>query len=125
MPHLDLDAASGNWPQEEISRLDLTAIVNINMIHISPWSCCQGLMAAAGWLLSSGGILYLYGPYKRGGEHTAPSNATFDQQLQARNPTWGVRDLETVVEEADCHQLQLQEVVPMPANNLSVIFRRR
>jgi hypothetical protein len=94
------------------------------MIHISPWSACLGLMAGANRILPSHGGLYLYGPYKRDGQHTAPSNAAFDQSLQLSNPEWGVRDLEAVVTVAETEGFQLKEVVQMPANNLSVIFER-
>jgi hypothetical protein len=123
---LDIDASKPVWKAEkeilsEIS--DICAIVNINMIHISKWSACLGLIAAAGRILPSNGILYLYGPYKQGGEHTAPSNAAFSEYLQEQNPEWGVRNLEDVVELAKTHNLILQKTVTMPANNLSVVFK--
>jgi hypothetical protein len=102
-----------------------TAIVNINMIHIAPWSACVGLMAGAGRVLPPGGVLYLYGPYKQNGVHTAKSNAAFDRGLRSQNPEWGIRDLEDVIEAAQTHQLDWLKTVSMPANNLSVIFRRR
>jgi len=102
---------------------DIGAIIAINLIHISPWSACQGLIAGAGKILQSGGILYLYGPYKQQGKHTAPSNEAFDQSLQFRNPDWGVRNLEDVVELAEKYQLNLHKIIPMPANNLSLIFQ--
>ena len=75
----------------------LDAIVCINMIHISPWACTDALFAGASRLLRPGGVLFLYGPYRREGRHTAPSNEAFDLQLRGRDPSWGVRDLETVV----------------------------
>jgi SAM-dependent methyltransferase len=100
------------------------AVVCINMIHIAPWAAAQALFAGAGRVLDAGGVLYLYGPYKRYGAHTAPSNAAFDVQLRARNPQWGVRDLETVVALAQTAGFALDEVVEMPANNLSVVFRK-
>ncbi|AFY52659.1 Protein of unknown function (DUF938) [Rivularia sp. PCC 7116] len=123
---LDIDASQPVWKAEkeilsEIS--DICAIVNINMIHISKWPACLGLIAAAGRILPSGGILYLYGPYKQGGEHTAPSNAAFSEYLQEQNPEWGVRNLEDVVEVAKTNHLILQKTYPMPANNLSVVFK--
>ncbi|WP_414541295.1 DUF938 domain-containing protein [Nostoc sp. CCY0012] len=122
----ELDASMPVWPVEKDASLDspIVAIVNINMIHISPWSACLGLMAGAGRILPPGGILYLYGPYKQGGEHTAPSNASFDQSLQAQNPEWGVRNLEDVIAAANNQKLQLQATYQMPANNLSVVFKR-
>lgn len=100
------------------------AIVCINMIHISPWQATQGLMRTAGALLRKDGILYLYGPYRRDGQRTAPSNALFDADLQSRNPQWGVRDLDAVCDLASAQGLKLNDVVTMPANNLSVIFRK-
>lgn len=100
------------------------AMVAINLVHISPWAVTERLMFAAQRHLVSGGVLFLYGPYRRGGEHTAPSNAQFDAWLKARDPRWGVRDLEQVVAEAADNGLTLQSVEQLPANNLAVIFRR-
>ncbi len=105
-----------------IARAD--AVVCINMIHIAPWASCEGLMRGAGRLLEGGGILYLYGPFKQGGQHTAPSNASFDEGLRARDPSWGVRDLADVTREAENNRLAFVELVEMPANNLSVVFAR-
>ncbi len=130
-PPLALDASAPLWPVDDsqaslgvnLTDHPITAMVNINMIHIAPWEACLGLMAGAGRLLPKDGILYLYGPYKQGGHHTAPSNAAFDQSLQAQNPAWGVRDLEAVVAVAEAAGLNLLETVAMPANNLSVVFR--
>jgi len=129
---IQLDACAPAWPVEtgkplptlDLQQHPITAIVNINMVHISPWSACQGLMAGAGRLLPAGGLLYLYVPYKRNGEHTAPSNEAFDVSLKTQNPQWGVRDLEAVVAKAQGQGLSLVETVEMPANNLSVIFQK-
>jgi SAM-dependent methyltransferase len=114
-----LDVSTLRWPVE---RAD--AIVCNNMIHISPWSASEGLMAGAARTLPAGGILYLYGPYKIDGRHTAPSNAAFDGTLRTQNIAWGIRDLANVAALAERHGLTLTETVAMPANNLSVIFRR-
>lgn len=122
-PPLAIDVqAHDPWlkPHQEIS-----AIVAINLIHIAPWQACEGLMQGAGELLPQGGVLYLYGPFKREGVHTAESNAHFDLSLQQQNPQWGVRDLEAVVSLAQAHQLELQDVIPMPANNFSVVFSHK
>lgn len=119
LPPLRLDAASSDWP---VTQAD--AVVAINMVHISPWQATQGLMAGAGRMLLPGGVLYLYGAYKENGAHTAPSNEAFDQDLRRRNPEWGVRDLEEVVNLATAHGLALAECIPMPANNFSLVFRR-
>ncbi|MSP89450.1 MAG: DUF938 domain-containing protein [Alphaproteobacteria bacterium] len=119
MPPIALDANAGTWP---IAAAD--AVVCINMIHIAPWSAAQGLIAGAATILPTGGLLYLYGPFTRGGRHTAPSNQTFDAGLRARDPAWGVRDLDDVARLAASHGLALDETIEMPANNLSVLFRR-
>jgi SAM-dependent methyltransferase len=116
---LQLDVTAPEWP---VARAD--AILCNNMIHIAPWTACEGLIAGAARLLLAGGILYLYGPYKIDGRHTAPSNETFDADLRARNPQWGIRDLGDVTALAERHGFAPVETVPMPANNLSVIFRR-
>jgi SAM-dependent methyltransferase len=114
-----LDAASLPWPVDQAD-----AILCINMVHISPWAATLGLLNGAGRLLASGAPLYLYGAYRREGVPTTPSNEAFDTSLKARNPEWGVRRLEDVTAEADRRSLCLERVVEMPANNLSVVFRR-
>lgn len=117
-----LDVTS-RWPAEwQAAAFD--AIVAINLIHISPWQVTQTLMRRANEYLSDNGVLFLYGPYRRGGQHTAPSNQAFDADLKARESSWGLRDLERVEAEATANGLVLERVVEMPANNLSVIFRR-
>lgn len=118
-----IDVIQDNWQQEVLHR-QINAIVNINMIHIAPWQAWLGLIDGASKLLPEGGILYLYGPFKRNGEHTAPSNESFDRSLRDRNPLWGVRDLEEIITTAAAQNLTLQQVIAMPANNLSVIFNR-
>jgi len=117
-PAIALDAREPVWP---IAGAD--AIVCINMIHIAPWAAAEGLMAGAARVLTAGGLLYLYGPFRRDGRHTAPSNAAFDADLKGRNPDWGVRDLEAVVALAGASGLAFAGVEEMPANNLSVLFR--
>lgn len=113
-----LDDAS--WPSEP-----LNAIVCINMIHISPWTAAEGLMKLAGRsLMRPGGLLYLYGPYREAEVPLAPSNAAFDDSLKARDPAWGLRDRGEVETLARSHGLALTLRRAMPANNLSLIFRR-
>jgi hypothetical protein len=97
----------------------------INMVHISAWPSTVGLMTGAERLLPPGGVLYLYGPYREGGKSLAPSNAAFDQSLRERNPEWGLRELEDVCQLAAVHRLELADRIEMPANNLSLVFRRR
>ncbi len=119
-----IDVTAPDWSSHDhLQNQDIRAIVNINMIHISPWAACLGLMAGARKLLPVGGVLYLYGPFKQDGNHTAPSNAEFDASLRSQNPEWGVRDLEEVIAAAEQEEIILQKIVPMPANNLSVVFQ--
>jgi SAM-dependent methyltransferase len=114
-----LDACAQEWP---VQRAD--AVVAINMVHISPWSATEGLLRGAGRLLARGAPLYLYGPYRQAEVPTVPSNEAFDASLRARDPQWGLRDLEEVAAAAQAQALVLESVVPMPANNLSVVFRK-
>jgi hypothetical protein len=118
-PPILLDA-SADWP---IAQAD--AILCINMVHISPWAATLGLMKGAGALLPPGGLLYLYGPYLRDGVDTAPSNVSFDASLKARDPHWGLRRLEDVVAAAEAQGLVFERLIEMPANNLSLLFRKR
>lgn len=120
LPPLDLDVMSFPWP---VAHAD--AVACINMVHIAPWAATEALMKGAARILPPGGVLYLYGPYKRNGRHTAPSNAAFDRDLCARNPAWGVRDLDDVAKTALTHGLHLRETVEMPSNNQSVLFVRK
>lgn len=122
-PSINIDVLNPTWT-EELKNLKIIAIVNINMIHISPWEACLGLIEGAGNLLPSGGILYLYGPYKQGGKHTAPSNQLFDESLFVQNKAWGVRNLEDVIKVSQQQGLKFVKIVNMPANNLSVIFQK-
>jgi SAM-dependent methyltransferase len=119
-PAIAVDAAAGSWP---ISAAD--AVLCINMIHIAPWDAAAGLMRGAAALLRPVGILYLYGPFRRDGAHTAPSNEAFDRSLRQQNPEWGVRDLEAVTALAQAHGFAEPIIEAMPANNLSLVFRKR
>ena len=116
---IDLDAANPPWG---LTTAD--AVVCINMIHISPWAAAQGLMRGAAVILPAGAPLCLYGPYVRAGVETAPSNAAFDLDLRRRNPAWGLRDLADVAALAHAAGFSGPIVTEMPANNLSVVFRR-
>jgi hypothetical protein len=115
-----LDAADPDaWP---LARAD--AVVAINMIHISPWAATLGLMAGAGRLLPSGGVLFLYGPFIDADVETAPSNLAFDHDLRGRDPAWGLRRVDAVAAAAARHGLALRERIAMPANNLALVFRK-
>jgi SAM-dependent methyltransferase len=118
-PPLDLDVRHLPWP---VARAD--AILAINLIHIAPWEATLALLRGSAALLAPGSPLYLYGPYRRRDLPTAPSNETFDQSLRERDPSWGLRELEVVLDEAEREGLVLDQVVEMPANNLSVVIRR-
>lgn len=118
-PPVMLDATSGRWPL-----VAADAVLCINMIHIAPWQATEGLLRGAAKLLPHGAPLYLYGPYRRADVITAPSNEAFDASLKARNPEWGLRDLEAVAELARAEGFSAPQVTGMPANNLSVVFRQ-
>ena len=115
---LVLDVLQQPWPCPRAA-----AVVCINLIHIAPWNAALALFAGAAQLLDAGGVLFLYGPYRVRGRHFAVSNAEFDESLRARNPEWGVRDLDEVVAAASQRSFEPEAIVPMPANNLSVILR--
>jgi Protein of unknown function (DUF938) len=115
---LKIDAAA-DW---EIGHAD--AIICINMVHISPWSAALGLLRDASRILATGAPLYLYGPYIQNGVPTAASNLDFDVSLKSRNPEWGLRSVESMETEASNAGFDLTQVIPMPANNLSLVFRR-
>jgi SAM-dependent methyltransferase len=119
LPVREFDVTAAPWPA-----LRADAVVCINMIHIAPWRAAERLVTGAAHLLSPGCVLFLYGPFKENGAHTAPSNAAFDASLRANDPQWGVRDLGDVAALAGQHGFDLVERVAMPANNLSVVFRR-
>ena len=114
---LDLDVRRETWP---LAHAD--AVLCINMLHVAPWAATGALMRGAARLLD-GGVLYLYGPYRKGGRPTAPSNEAFDARLKSENPDWGLRDVEAVADAAAGCGLVLEETIEMPANNLSLVFR--
>lgn len=118
-PPIALDVRDREWP---IERAD--AIVCINMIHASPPETLEGVIAGAARCLPPGGVLVLYGPYKIGGVHTSSSNEEFDAWLKTRDPRWGVRDLELVIDVASEHGIELLERIAMPANNFVLVMRR-
>ena len=117
---IDLDVTKFPWPLQSAD-----AVVVINMIHVAPWSATLALFEGAKALLSTGHVLFLYGPYRRDGRHTSESNAQFDLDLRARNPEWGLRDMEAVSDVAAAAGFALAEIVGMPANNFSLVFKRR
>lgn len=118
---LRIDAASRPWPEVDPTSFD--AVLCVNVIHIAPWAVFEGLLAGASVALRPAGVLVLYGPYRRGGRHTAPSNEAFDRMLKEQDPRFGVRDLDEVEAAAMRYGFRLENVVEMPANNLTVVFR--
>jgi SAM-dependent methyltransferase len=121
-----IDLADPNWTWRADGQPGgaLAAILCINVLHISPWHVSQNLIAGAGRLLRDDGRLFIYGPFMRDGQHTAASNAAFDATLRAENPEWGVRDISDLRALAQDAGLTLTEIVPMPANNLVLVFAR-
>jgi len=126
MPPIDLDASKADWgfgaskrPPEE-----LTAMMCFNVIHIAPYDVAEGIIAGAAKHLMPDGKLMFYGPYKVDGEHTAESNTAFDQSLQSRNSSWGIRDIRDIEAQAQKAGMELMEFIPMPANNFMPVFRR-
>ena len=118
-PPITLDVTVHPWPVQTAQ-----AVFCANMIHIAPLEALVGLLTGVGRHLSEGGPFVLYGPFKIAGAHTAPSNEAFDASLRARDPSWGVRDLETVKSTAQANGLQFERRIEMPANNQIVLFRR-
>lgn len=121
-PAVALDVSDDPWP--DLGE-PFAAAFTANLIHIAPWSCCLGLLRGVGRHVRPGGVLVMYGPYRIDGRHTAPSNERFDADLRARDPSWGVRDLEAVIERADAAELEFRERIAMPANNFTLVFDRR
>ncbi len=119
LPPLSLDASAETWP---VAHADV--VVAINVVHITPWPTTLGLIAGAARVLTPGGLIFLYGPFREGGAPMAASNVAFDADLRARDPSWGIRDLAEITEIAHRHGLHGATRIAMPANNLSVVFRR-
>jgi len=118
-PPVELDVMSRSWPLQAAD-----AIVCINMIHVAPWSATPALLEGSKALLPSGNVLFLYGPYRRLGRYSSTNDEKFDADLHAQNRDWGLRDLETVSEAAASSGFTLAEIVDMPANNFSLVFKR-
>ena len=116
---LELDVLRAPWPVEQAEGL-----VCINMLHISPWETCAALFGGAATIVAGRGPVILYGPYRIGRRHTSPSNARFDESLQAQDPRWGVRDLDDVHAVAFRYGFRLEARIAMPANNMTLVFRR-
>jgi hypothetical protein len=118
-PPLHLDVMQAEWP---VSAAD--AVLCVNMVHISPWACCENLFRGCANVLSPGAPLVLYGPFKREGAHTAPSNAEFDQTLRRQNAEWGIRDMGEIAEAGKIRGLALEDPIAMPSNNFCLVLRQ-
>lgn len=123
-PPIEIDVTRDDWAKRAAQSGSFDALYCANMIHIAPPEATAGLIMGAQQLLRPGGVLILYGPFRFGQHHSAPSNEAFDASLKARDPRWGLRDLGTVVETMRQHQLVHQHTHKMPANNLCVVFQR-
>ena len=118
-PATAIDTTAKTWP---VTHAD--AVLCCNMIHIAPWAACLGMLDGCARILAPGARLLLYGPFMRDNQHTAPSNEAFDARLRSRDPSWGVRDMEVVTREAATRGMTRRQIIPMPANNFTVIFER-
>jgi SAM-dependent methyltransferase len=123
-PPLRLDLADPRWDAGSDGLPKLLALFCANVIHIAPWRVAEGLFGGAGRILRDDGRLFLYGPFKRDGKHTAVSNAVFDTSLRENNPEWGVRDIADLETLAAANGLRLAETFEMPANNMILMFAR-
>ena len=121
---IDLSNPDWSWTGDAGRNAPLAAMLCINVLHISPWRVSKNLFAGAGRFLRKHGRLFVYGPFRRDGAHTSPSNAAFDASLRAENPEWGVRDVSDLNELARSAGLTEAEISPMPANNLVLAFAR-
>ncbi|QDZ24183.1 DUF938 domain-containing protein [Chloropicon primus] len=121
---VELDTRGEGWAEEWASR-GITDMFVANLTHISPFEATKGLMAGAGKILPPGGSIFVYGPFKVDHRHTSDSNAAFDQSLQSRDKAWGYRDVSEIRSQADENGLEFVESERMPANNFTLIFRRR
>ncbi len=126
-PARSLDLLSANWQlniTDGVPAAKFSAMICINVLHISPMALTEGLLLHAGKLLEPEGLLYIYGPFKINDTHTAPSNSDFDVYLRHQNPEWGLRDIALLEKTAASGNLSLTKITQMPANNLSLFFNR-
>ncbi len=119
-----IDLLEAGWDARLPMAEPLRAILSINVLHISPWGVTESLLAGAARRLAPDGRLLVYGPFRRDGAHTAPSNAAFDASLRAQDPAWGVRDTADIAAAAERWGLRIAEMVPMPANNFTLAIAR-
>jgi len=121
---LDLDMTRPDWPDQAGEAASFEGLLTVNLLHVAPWAACEGLMAGAVRLLKPGGFLFVYGPFMRDGQHNSEGNLQFDRSLRMQDPALGLRDLNDVADCAERHGLALEQVIEMPANNRSLVFRQ-
>ena len=121
---LELDVEKFPWPLPLKLVNSLQGIVSINMIHVAKWNCTIGLFKGAGKLLREGQFLILYGPFKIGNKHISQSNYFFDNSIKSKNELWGIKNLEDVSAEAKKNGFCQENIIRMPANNFSIIYKK-
>jgi len=121
---LDIDVTKSPWPISSKLLHNLQVIISINMIHIAPWECTESLFKESGKLLNYEKFFILYGPFKIKDNHSSESNELFDKSLKSQNDDWGVRNLEDVNKEAIINGFQQIQIIKMPANNLTLIYKK-
>ncbi|GIR04337.1 MAG: SAM-dependent methyltransferase [Prochlorococcus sp.] len=121
---LELDVEKIPWEIPLKLVHSLQGIVSINMIHVAKWTCTIALFKESGKLLKKGQFLILYGPFKIGNKHTSQSNYLFDNSLKMQNDLWGIRNLEEVSDEGKKNGFFQEDIISMPANNFSIIYRK-
>jgi hypothetical protein len=125
VPPVRADMCDPGWADAVFAATGpVDAVFNVNMIHVAPWAACLGLLAGAARLLRDGGFVFMYGPYNVDGAYTSPGNAAFDAELKAKNPEWGLRDIEDVRYAAWTNGLAFERRIDMPSNNLSLVLRK-
>jgi len=121
---LEIDVEKIPWKIPLILANSLQGIVSINMIHVAEWTCTVALFRESAKLLKNGQFLMLYGPFRIGNKHTSKSNYLFDNSLKMQNDLWGIRDLKEVSEEGKKNGFSQEDIIDMPANNFSIIYRK-
>ena len=121
---LEIDVEKRPWKIPSQLSQSLQGIVSINMIHVTKWTCTVALFKGAGKLLKKRQFLLLYGPFKIGNKHTSQSNYFFENSLKIQNHLWGIRNLEEVTDEAQKNGFFQEDIISMPANNFSIIYRK-
>ena len=121
---LVIDVEKSPWQIPVDIMTTLQGIISINMIHVASWNCTKSLFKESGKLLKKGQFLLLYGPFKIGNKHVSESNYFFDNSLKVQNHKWGVRNIQDINDESIKNNFLLEDIIHMPANNFSIIWRK-